>query len=201
MGSSPDRRPPTGRAARRKPFGLRKAVHKDDASYIPPEKYPFIHRAVLNACDRLDGVEDGVLEDPQKCKFDPMVLECKGADSPECLTHPQVEAARKIYAWSANPRTRQKLYSGLAPGSEAGWGTWGGPRPLSIALDYFRYVVFADPDWDFRTLNFDQDIERIREAGSRPAQRDRSEPQAVLCARGQADPVSRLERSADFAGQ
>ena len=52
-------------------------------------------------------------------------------------------------------------HSGLAPGSEAGWGTWGGPKPLSIALDYFRYVVFADPDWDFRTLNFDQDMERV----------------------------------------
>jgi feruloyl esterase len=149
----------TGRAAQA--IWVAQGVHKDDASYIPPEKYLFIHRAVLNACDRLDGVEDGVLEDPQRCKFDPMVLECKGADSPGCLTHPQVEAARRIYAWSTNPRTGQKLYSGLAPGSEAGWGTWGGPRPLSIALDYFRYVVFADQDWDFRTLNFDQDIERI----------------------------------------
>jgi feruloyl esterase len=77
------------------------------------------------------------------------------------VTAPQVEAARKIYAWSTNPRTKQKLYPGLAPGSEMGWGTWGGTRPLSIALDYFRFVVFADPEWDYQTLNFDEDMERI----------------------------------------
>ncbi len=149
----------TGRAAQA--VWVAQAVHNDSASYIPPVKYPVIHSAVLKACDRLDGVEDGVLEDPLRCKFDPAVLECKGPDGPECLTHPQVEAARKIYAWSTNPQTKQKYYSGLTPGSEAGWGTWGGPRPLAIALDYFRYVVFEQPDWDFHALNFDQDIERI----------------------------------------
>ena len=35
-----------------------------------------------------------------------------------------------------------------------------GPRPLSIGLDYFRYVVFEDPQWDFHTLDFDRDIAR-----------------------------------------
>jgi feruloyl esterase len=149
----------TGRSAQA--IWVAQAVHKDDASYIPPEKYRLIHRAVLDACDRLDGVEDGVLEDPSRCTFDPAVLECKSIDLPGCLTHPQVEAARKIYAWSVNPRTGQRLYPGLEPGSENGWGTWGGSRPLGIAVDYFRYVVFQDPDWDFRTLNFDSDIERI----------------------------------------
>jgi feruloyl esterase len=58
------------------------AVHKDEASYIPPEKYPAIHNAVLAACDALDGVKDGILEDPTRCKFDPIVLECKGPDGP-----------------------------------------------------------------------------------------------------------------------
>src|SRR5579863_2734673 len=59
----------TGRAAQA--IWVAQVVHADAASYIPPEKYPFIHRAVLNACDRLDGVEDGVLEDPARCHFDP----------------------------------------------------------------------------------------------------------------------------------
>jgi len=148
----------TGRAAQA--IWVAQAVHKDDASFIPPEKYPAIHRAVLAACDRLDGVEDGVLEDPARCHFDPKVLECKGDNTPDCLTPPQVEAARKIYAPSTNPRTGQRLYSGLAPGSELGWNTWGGARPLSIATDYFRFVVFENPAWDFRILDFDKDVER-----------------------------------------
>ena len=39
--------------------------------YIPPAKYPLIHKAVLEACDALDGVKDRVLEDPRRCHFDP----------------------------------------------------------------------------------------------------------------------------------
>ena len=136
------------------------AVHKDDASYIPAEKYAAIHRAVLKACDRLDGVEDGVVENPAVCQFDPKVMQCSAADGPDCLTGPQVEAARRIYAASINPRTGQRLYAGLAPGSEMGWATWGGPRPLGIAYDYFRFVLFQDPNWEFHALNFDEDIER-----------------------------------------
>ncbi|HVW86349.1 MAG TPA: tannase/feruloyl esterase family alpha/beta hydrolase, partial [Bryobacteraceae bacterium] len=73
-------------------------VHKNESGYIPPAKYPLLHDAALRACDRLDGVEDGILEDPLRCKFDPGVLLCKGSDEASCLTGPQVEAARRIYA-------------------------------------------------------------------------------------------------------
>ena len=45
------------------------ATHKDEASFIPPAKYPIINQAVLAACDALDGVKDGVLEDPRRCTF------------------------------------------------------------------------------------------------------------------------------------
>jgi feruloyl esterase len=134
------------------------AVHKDEASYIPPPKYLLIHKAVLEACDGLDGVKDGVLEDPTRCKFDPRVLECKGADGPECLTAPQVEAARKIYTPTTNPRTKQQIFPGLEPGSELGWATKAGPKPHSISVDNWRYVVFKDPNWDYRTFNFDSDV-------------------------------------------
>src|SRR5579885_1414937 len=83
------------------------SVHNDESSYIPPAKYPAIHQAVLQACDALDGVRDGVLEDPTRCKFDPGALQCKGADGPNCLTAPQVDAARRIYSGAVNPRTRE----------------------------------------------------------------------------------------------
>jgi len=72
------------------------SVHRGADSYIPPEKYSMIHDAVLQACDAHDAVKDGVLEDPTRCHFDPKVLECKGADSPSCLTSAQVETARAL---------------------------------------------------------------------------------------------------------
>jgi feruloyl esterase len=103
-------------------------------------------------------VKDGVLEDPTRCKFDPKVLECKGADGPACLTSPQVEATRKIYSPAMNVRTHQEIFPGQEPGSELGWQTLGGPRPLSIGWDHFKYVVFQDPNWEPKNFNFDSDI-------------------------------------------
>jgi len=133
------------------------AVHKDDESSIPPAKYPAIHQAALEACDAADGLKDGVIEDPSGCDFDPKAIECKGADAPTCLTAPQLETARKIYAGPG-----KGIAPGLARGSELGWSTFGGPKPFQIGFDYFKYVVFENPDWDFRTLNFSSDIERAR---------------------------------------
>ena len=156
----------TGRAAQS--IWVSQAVHKDEASYLSAAQYAAIHRAVLEACDALDGVKDGVLENPRACRFDPKVLECKDGNTTDCLTAPQVEAARKIYGPSVNPRTGKTLYPGLEPGSELQWQTWGGPRPLSIGTDYFKYVVFENPDWDYRSLDFDHDVARAEKLdGSR----------------------------------
>jgi feruloyl esterase len=67
------------------------------------------------------------------------VLECQGGDAPSCLTAPQVEAARKIYAALKNPRTKQEIYPGLEPGSELGWEpAAGGPAPFSVPDDHFK---------------------------------------------------------------
>ena len=71
-------------------LSIAQAIHKDEASYIPPSKYPMIHKAALDACDALDGLKDGLIGDPLRCHFDPKVLTCKGSDEPSCLTAPQV---------------------------------------------------------------------------------------------------------------
>src|SRR5439155_18193716 len=137
------------------------AVLKDPASYIPPGKYPIIHQAALDACDAMDGLEDGLIDDPSKCRFDPKVLLCKDGDGPSCLTAPQVAAAKQIYAPAINPRTGQQLFFSLVPGTELGWGVQAlGPDPSANIYDQYRYVVFKDPKWDWKTFNFDSDVAR-----------------------------------------
>jgi feruloyl esterase len=136
------------------------ATLKDPASYVPREKFAVIHKAVLEACDALDGVKDGVLEDPTRCRFDPAALQCRGEEAAQCLTPPQVEAVRKIYGAVKNPRTGVEIFPGLEPGSELGWSALaGGPNPFSISTDHFKYVVFKNPSWDFKTFDFDKDVE------------------------------------------
>jgi feruloyl esterase len=144
---------------------IAEAVLKDPASYIPPGKYPVIHQAALAACDAADGLKDGLIDDPRKCRFDPAVLECNGADGPSCLTHAQVTAAKKIYSPAVNPRTGAQLFSSLVPGTELGWGVQAqGPDPSVNIADQYRYVVFKDANWDWKTFDFDKDAAR----GERP---------------------------------
>ena len=141
------------------------AALKDPASYIPPAKYPVIHAAALAACDAADGLKDGLIDNPAVCRFDPAVLRCTGADGPSCLTDGQVAAAKKIYSPATNPRTGAELFSSMVPGTELGWGIQAaGPEPSANIYDQYRYVVFKDPTWDWKTFDFDKDAAR----GDRP---------------------------------
>ena len=134
---------------------------KDPASYIPPSKYPAIHQAALNACDARDGLKDGLIDDPTKCSFDPKVLLCKDEDGASCLTAPQVGAAKKIYSPAINPRTGKELFSSLVPGTELGWDAQAsGSGPRDLGYDQYKYVVFKDPNWDWKTYDFDSDEAR-----------------------------------------
>src|SRR5260370_28810715 len=62
----------TGRALQS--LWVAQGVHKDEASYLPPAKFPLLQNAVLQACDALDGVADGILQHPLRCQFDPAGL-------------------------------------------------------------------------------------------------------------------------------
>jgi feruloyl esterase len=130
----------------------------DPASALPVEARRTLNQSVLAACDGLDGAKDGVLENPLACTFDPQVLVCReGTDPSACLTPPQVDAARKIYAGASNPRTGEAIFAGLERGGELGWSG----QPVGYAVDYFKYRVFKDPAWDPKTLNFDSHLARV----------------------------------------
>jgi feruloyl esterase len=142
-------------------ISIAQAMLKDPASFIPPAKYPMIHQAVLAACDALDGVKDGLIADPTRCRFDPKSLECQGDDGPACLTRAQVTAASIVMSPAKNPRTGDEVFPGLEPGTELAWaGLVGGPEPVATALDQFKYVVFQDPAWDWRTFDLERDLAR-----------------------------------------
>jgi feruloyl esterase len=127
---------------------------------IEESKFPLIHEAVLRACDASDGVVDGVLENPATCKFDPIVLRCKGPDGPSCLTAREVELAQSVYAASINPRTREVVHPGLMPGTELRWVQHIGLNSPQISPEYFKYVVFQDPNWTAQSFDLGVDVAR-----------------------------------------
>ncbi|HYE89181.1 MAG TPA: tannase/feruloyl esterase family alpha/beta hydrolase, partial [Vicinamibacterales bacterium] len=135
---------------------------------LTPAKLALLNKGALAACDATDGVADGLINNPPACKFDPAVLACRGGSSlstvapaakvedqpsdDSCLTAPHVEAARKIYADTINPRTKEKIFPGMAPGSELTWTALVGERPFPIPADFYRYFVYSNPDWDWKNF-------------------------------------------------
>jgi feruloyl esterase len=134
------------------------ATHDADGSPIlPSAKLPAMAKAAVAACDRNDGLDDGLIGDPRACHFDPAVLACKGSEDDSCLTPRQIEAATKVYA-GAETRAGLPLYPGWAPGSEAGWGTYITNPKEPVRAGFFRGWVFRNPAWDPRSFDWDKDV-------------------------------------------
>jgi hypothetical protein len=131
----------------------------DPHAYISSLKLPAIQRASLEACDAADGVKDGFLSDPEKCHFDPEVLLCKGTDTLECLTRPQVDSLKVLYAGSS-------LFPGFVMGHEEAWGDWvlghgpGGGSGIQYAQNYFRYMVTDDAKWNILTADVNESFQQ-----------------------------------------
>ncbi|HEV8147472.1 MAG TPA: tannase/feruloyl esterase family alpha/beta hydrolase [Bryobacteraceae bacterium] len=140
------------------------AMEKNPASYVPDTKIPALADAVNQACDAVDGISDGILNDPRSCKFDPASMLCKNGDGPSCLTALQVETLRKIYQGARTSDGRQ-IFPGILPGGEAGPGGWArwitGTAPgksshAALGLPFLRFVAFENPDWDPFSFRFDR---------------------------------------------
>jgi feruloyl esterase len=139
---------------------LANQTFKDPAAVISAGKYLMIHRAVLDACDTNDGLRDGLIDEPESCHVDFKRLQCAAADRPDCLTPRQVQSAQTIIS-PATTASGQVLFPRLEPGTELRWDRLaGGPRPADIFLDQFRYVVYQNPDWDWRQFDLERDSAR-----------------------------------------
>lgn len=136
---------------------------------ITPDNRRLLQTTILERCDTLDGLKDGILGDPRECDFsvDDLPL-CSGEAAPHCLTVRQREAIRAVYD---GPRNQDgKLYPGFPLGGEAEAAVWQnvvtGPNPslmeafrepsaqYSFGTQGAKHVIFEDPEWDYRGYDF-----------------------------------------------
>ena len=147
----------------------------DGKNLITPAEIPLIRKAVYDACDHLDGIEDGLISDPRVCQFDPATLACEGDETDSCLTSIQVNTLIKMYDGPRDSAGRQ-LYAGLPLGSEPYWVRWvvgktaDGSDDFSLrhSLQFFRYMAFLeDPglQYTLADFDFDRDPQRIEHMG------------------------------------
>ena len=137
-------------------------VLKDPSAAIPASKLTMINRAALNACDAKDGVTDGLINDPRACSFDVAKLQCKAGDAEDCLTAPQVAAAKRAYA-ATKTASGDLVFPGKDPGSETGWGGFvGGAQAPGVSVGSFQ-VAYQDANWDPKTFDVDKDLKAVDE--------------------------------------
>lgn len=150
----------------------------DGSPILTAAKLPALHNAVLAACDRLDGLADGQLDDPRACRFDPATLTCTGPDTPACLTPAQVTATRKLYSPPTDTHGTLLYPGGEQPGSELSWAGWIIPAPetggfafaRNLSDNYLRYLGYpiGAPATTTDTFTFTRrDFDRLTPVGIR----------------------------------
>ncbi len=155
------------------------------AAPVTPAKLALVGEKIMAKCDAIDGLKDGLIDDPRKCDFNTArdVPACSaGADGPDCLTPAQADAIAKVYS---GPMSNGKpFFPGYMPGSEAvmpglfGGGSGSGwmnvivaaqpdakPADFNLAEGTMRYLVHKppQPDYDYKTFDFDHDIHTLDE--------------------------------------
>lgn len=134
------------------------ALTRSPESGLSKTDFQLLHRAVLEQCDALDGVRDGVIENPPSCHFDPQILHCSGLKNPECLSDAQIEAVRAIYSGPHHPLTGELIFPGFEPGSELGWSHLS--DQTEAATTSYSYLVFQNHDWDFHQFDLSRDVDK-----------------------------------------
>jgi feruloyl esterase len=143
-------------------WGPRINTGADGKPILTVDKLPMIHQAVLDACDMIDGLKDGVIQNPLKCHWDPASIQCKaGADPSKCLTADQVGVVKKIYqgaTWSDG----SPMYlgqGGPAYGSELKWkGELEAQNGRDEIQKYLSIYAAPGPSFDSSNFNIDRDI-------------------------------------------
>ena len=131
-------------------------VMSDTKTFVPQCKFAAVSAAAVAACDEADGVKDGVIENPKGCAFDPRAL--VATTIPNCgeFTPADADVVRKIWQ---GPRRQDGgfLWYGLQPGADFSvmTATGGTPltgRPNNITMEWWRYFLTQNPQWDWTVL-------------------------------------------------
>ncbi|KAK5164210.1 tannase [Saxophila tyrrhenica] len=129
------------------------------ATFLSPDKWALVHQDILKQCDSIDGVADGILEDPELCAYNPVTLQCSpsASNTSSCLTSAQVATVRKVfspYYGTDSANNSALIFPRMQPGSElADAFIYYNGQPFPYTEDWFRYAILEDPDWKASQLN------------------------------------------------
>ena len=123
-------------------------------------------------CDAVDGLKDGIIDDPRRCPFDAArdLPKCAGAEAADCFTAAQIAGLAKIYGGVRDSKGKL-LFPGEPVGAEAVWAeNLVGPSKTVLPRSESQMkFAFLDPppgaSWSYTMFNFDTDPPRLQKAG------------------------------------
>ncbi|KAK8071027.1 tannase and feruloyl esterase [Apiospora hydei] len=135
------------------------------SSHLPQSTLDLITKSALAQCDAIDGVEDGVIENPLLCDFDINSLACGASaeDPTNCLTEAQLAAAKDIYTGPVDSRTKTSLYPGFSVGSETEWAMQEGELASAFTIPILQNMVFNNLTYDSGNFNWGSDVDLLDE--------------------------------------
>lgn len=129
-------------------------THPLNESAFPISKLGLLFKAVVEACDKQDGLLDGMISDSRKCSFDPAALACKAnEENSTCLTPVEVEMVRDLYEGAVHDSKGRPMYPGWPRGSEAGWGLYVISLAKPVRVEFWSDWVFAGASFDPRRFD------------------------------------------------
>ena len=87
-------------------------------NFITGTLWSVIHDEIIKQCDTIDGVADGILENPSICKFNPKTMLCPTRVAANCLTSAQIEIVQEVFSDFRYPLLNTLIYPAMQPGSE-----------------------------------------------------------------------------------
>jgi feruloyl esterase len=140
---------------------------RTEGAQLDPGKLALVHQAVLNQCDALDGLQDGVVGRPDACSFEPASLVCAAGSSDSCLSAPQADAVQAIYDGVRGSDGAQ-LLPGWPRGAEMQLTALVmGPTPFPVAMSYFQQLVHGDnSSWDWMQMDYTSETAVARSYGA-----------------------------------
>jgi feruloyl esterase len=175
------------------------------AAPVSAAKLTMVAGKVMAKCDAVDGLKDGLIDDPRKCTFDAKVdvpACAAGADNADCLTSAQADTIDKVYGGPVS--NGKPFFTGYMRGSEANWmgllvaaQATAKPADFNLAEGIMRYLVMMPPkpDWDYKTFDFDKDIHELNDWSKKADAKDpdlskfRKSGGKLLMTYGWADPI------------
>ncbi|KAK6439407.1 Feruloyl esterase [Oleoguttula sp. CCFEE 5521] len=134
---------------------LLKTGTPNSPTFLTPAKWALVHGDILKQCDTLDGVADGILEDPELCPYRPENLLCPSStpNATTCLTSPQVQTVRKVFT-DLYGSDGQIVFPRMNYGSEIPDShIYYNGLPFSYTEDWYRYAIYNDPSWSAANLS------------------------------------------------